>query len=56
MLPLAQGRNLTPPGLKIPVHADISRVIPQDGVSGFHGELTFVEMAQLPDKPFPGQG
>ena len=56
MLPLAQARNLTPPGLKIPMHADISGVIPQDGFSGFQGELTFVEMTQLPDKPFPGQG
>ena len=56
MVPLAQGRNLAPSGLKVTVPADITRVIPQDGLGGFHGEFTFIVLAQLPDTPFPGQG
>ncbi len=56
MVPLAQGRNLAPSGLKVTVAADITRVVPQDGLGGFHGEFTFIAPAQLPDTPFPGQG
>jgi hypothetical protein len=55
MIPLAQGRYLASPGLKITVPTDITGVIPQDGLGGFHGEFTLIAPAKLPDTTFPGQ-
>lgn len=51
MVPLAQGRNLAPSGLKVTVPADIPLVVAQDGLGGFHGEFALMAPAQLPDTP-----
>ena len=54
VVPLAQGGNLAPPGLKVTVTADTRHMVPQDGLGGFHGKFTFIAPAQLPDAPLPG--
>jgi hypothetical protein len=56
LVSLAQGRNLTPAGLKVTVTAHTRHMVAQDGLGGFHGKFTFIAPAQLPDAPFPGQG
>ncbi len=56
MIPLVQRRYLTPPGLEVTMPANITPVIPQDGLGGFHAEFTLITPAKLPDTPFPRQG
>ena len=51
-----QGRNLAPASLKVTMPADITLVIPQDGLGGIHGEFTLIAPAKLPDATFSGQG
>ena len=56
MVAPAQRGNLTSAGLKITVPTDVAGVVPQYGLGGFHGEFTFIALAQLPHTTLPGQG